>query len=250
MYIRKLFIPFVCLVSLLFTTSAFAQFQGHIVMDLYSTNNGKTEINKVNMYVTSDRIMIQGDDEVPLTGGVSTSGLLVRNDKKDFVVMTGEKEALQITKSEIERFFEMASMMGGNKQSQVNDENAGYRYTDNTRTIMGKECAEMIIENEDEDGGYLSIWLTNGVDINWGMLSESWTGVPEDVDGLVNGLQQEFTGSNFPMLIEAHDKGKTYKVMEVTQLQKSAVAKAMVEIPSGVNLYGFGDLMMKMMMGN
>ncbi len=252
-------ISFSALLIALISLPAAAQFQGQIGMNIYSENNGNKEVNEVNMYVTPERIFLKGQDRMSFTEGLDASGLLIRHDMKDFIVLMGEKEALQITKSEVEGLFDMFGMMNGNRSNvKYNHQSVepGYRYTNETRTIMGYECAQMIVEDrsEDSNGSYLSIWLTPNIDINWGMLAEPWKNLPEEMDSAVNTMSQEtiFQGKNFPMLIEAYDanKGEMIRIMEVTSINRSNVAKAMVQVPAGVNLMGISELMWKMMMNS
>lgn len=240
--------------------AAMAQFQGQIQMNVYSTNDGKPEVNEVNMYVTSERIFLQGEDKMNFGENFQAGGLLIRNDMKDFVVLMGEGEALQITKAEIEGLFDMASMFGGEQEETVKvggeKIDPTYRYTDETKTIMGYECAQMIIESKDDQGNenYISVWLTPNIDINWGMLGQRWNNLPEEMEATVNGMSREtiFQGKNFPMMVEFYDakKDRTVKLMEVTSISESSIAKAMVQVPSNVNLLGISELMWKMMMSN
>ncbi len=247
------------LAFVMFSQIASAQFQGQIKMNVYSNDDGDVEVNEVNMYITADRIFLKGEDKVSFSDGMESSGLLIRNDSRDFIVLMSDKEALQITKAEIEGLFDMASMMtGGQATAKVEGKQVkpGYRYSDRTRTINGFKSAEMVVEDtsEKKNGSYLSIWLTPKIDINWGMLSESWNNLPAEVETTVNGMSREtiFNGKNFPTLIEYYDseKDKTIKIMEVTSIKESNVAKAMVQIPAGVNLVGISELMWKMMMSD
>jgi len=248
-FVQKVF--FAAVITTLFGLSAQAQFQGHIVMNLYSEEKGVQETNMVNMYVTGDRIMLQGDESVKLQKGLNAQGLLVRHDKNDFIVLTGEKDAMQITKNDIESMMQMASAFGGNNQSPDATPKTSYRYTDRTKTILGYECAEMIIEEEGKKDDYLSVWLTKGIDINWGMLAEPWKNMSADIENSFKIPRDAvFSSDNFPLLVERYKNGKVATVAEVTQLERTSVAKAMVELPQGVNLVGFGDFMFRMMMQN
>ncbi|HET8865172.1 MAG TPA: hypothetical protein VFM80_05695 [Gracilimonas sp.] len=234
-----------------FSTAAYAQFEGQISMNVYSEDNGQTEVSELNLYATADRIMIKGEEDFDLMDQMSTDGVLIRNDRKDFVIMTGENQALQVTKIEIEGLVDMMASWGGEsgKKSSPKSNNE-YSFSDRTQTILGFEAAEMIIKNEDEPNKHLSIWLTPGIDINWGMLAEKWNNMPEDIDAEINGMTQEiiFKGRNFPMQIEAVEGDKRTMLMEVTNVNKSSVAKAMVEVPSGVTLMSFKDFVFQMMM--
>ncbi len=234
----------------LISTAAFAQFQGQITMKAYGENNGAPTVSEVNLYATSDRIIVQGEESVSMMDGFNANGLLIRNDKKDFVVLMGENKALQFTKEELEGFFQMAGMMSGGQSEDVDiDSNTNFRYTNRTKKILGYDCAELLIESDDNDDT-VSIWLTSGIDINWGMLAEPWKNVPENMRNSSSRLTQEFKSQNFPLLIEVTDKGKKSTVFEVTNVNRSSIAKAMVEVPAGVNLIGLQEMIFSMMMGN
>jgi len=95
-----------------------AQFNGVIDMHFYSTNDKEVkDTSLVQMYVTNERILIKGAEDERLTSGsYEASGLLIRQDQKDFVLMMGNNQALQLTKSEIEGFFSMISTVFGIEQ--------------------------------------------------------------------------------------------------------------------------------------
>lgn len=239
------------LVALIATpTSIYAQFEGQITMKTYGENNGVSQTSELNLYTTSSRIILKGDQSMSVMDGIDASGLLIRNDKKDFIVMMGENKALQFTKEELEGFFQMAGMMGGDEEDGASiDSDTEFNYTNKTRNIQGYECTELLIESNENESS-LSIWLTSGIDINWGMLAEPWKNVPDNMRNSSSRLTQEFKSKNFPMLVQVHENGSTKTVMEVTNVNKSSIAKAMVEIPTGVNLIGLQEMIFSMMMGN
>ncbi len=245
----KILFGFTMLTLLGFSSNVLAQFEGQVTMKTYGESNGVSQTSELNLYATSNRIILKGDQSVSFSDDFDASGLLIRNDKKDFVVLMGENKALQFTKTELEGFFQMAGMMAGGDTDIDTNTDSNFRYTDRTRTILGFECAELLIENDENDNS-LSVWLTSGIDINWGMLAEPWKNVPESMSKSTSRLTQEFKSQNFPMLIEVNEKGKTETIFEVTNVNKSSIAKAMVEIPSGVNLIGLQEFIFSMMMGN
>lgn len=250
MKIKKILFSLVLVGLMAVPTSIYAQFEGQITMKTYGENNGVPQTSELNLYATSNRIIMKGDESMSVVDGFDASGLLIRNDKKDFIVMMGENKALQFTKEELEGFFQMAGMMGGDSNDKTTvSSNTEFTYTNKTRKILGYDCTELLIES-DENESSMSVWLTAGIDINWGMLAEPWKNVPEGMRSSSSRLTQEFKSKNFPMLVEVHEKGSTEMVMEVTNVNKSSIAKAMVEIPSGVNLIGLQELIFSMMMGN
>ncbi|MFD2532647.1 hypothetical protein [Gracilimonas halophila] len=248
----RLFISTLILFCSVFSISAFAQFEGQISMNLYSEENGVTEVSELNLYATSDRIMIKGEEDFDLMSQMSTDGLLIRNDRKDFVIMTGNNQALQVTKEEIEGLVDMMAgwSENGNGSDDKPKRKTTYSFSDRTQNIIGFDAAELIVEDAENPNKHLSIWLTNDIDVNWGMLGERWNKLPADIDAEVNGMAQEiiFKGKNFPLKIEAVENGKRVTLMDVSNVNRSSIAKGMVEVPSGVTLMSFKDFVFQMMM--
>ena len=249
---RFFLIPFFALCFLIVGDTAQAQFEGQITMNLYGEKDGAEKVSKLNMYVTSNRIFLKGEDEMNFGDSFNSGGMLIRNDKKDFVVLMENNDALQVTKSEIEGLFKMFLSWGGDSsKGSTNKKDAGYEYTGKVKDIKGYESHELLIKSSEKDET-ISVWLTPNIDINWGMLAEPWKNLSGDADKVVNRISREaiFSNDNFPMLIEVHGEKGTEKVMEVQNINKSNIAKAMVQIPAGVNLIGVSELMFKMMSGN
>lgn len=249
MKIKKILFSLALVGLMVIPTSIYAQFEGQITMKMYGENDGVPQTSEINLYTTSNRIIVKGDESMNVMDGFDASGLLIRNDKKDFIVMMGENKALQFTKEELEGFFQMAGMMGSDDNDVNITSNTSFSYTNKTRNILGYDTTELLIEDSENESS-LSVWLTSSIDINWGMLAEPWKNVPESMRSSSTRLTQEFKSKNFPLLIEVHEKGETIIVMEVTNVNESSIAKAMVEVPAGVSLIGLQEMIFSMMMGN
>lgn len=250
MKIMRLSTLTIALVFTLLSSAAYAQFEGHITMSVYSEDDGKMENSTLNIYATQNRILVKGDDEVSVMGRVNAGGLLIRNDQKDFIILTDEKKALQTTKEGIESVVEM---MFGWMQDGTEDPDTPeteYSFSNREKTILGQNTTEMIIERKDEPGKHLSVWLTPNIDINWGILAEPWKGMPKSIDKEINGMSQDvfFKGKNFPMLVEAVEGNERTKVMEVKNIDRSAVAKSRVEVPTDVTLVSLQEYIFSLMM--
>jgi len=249
MKIKKILFSLALVGLIAIPTSIYAQFEGQITMKMYGENDGVPQTSEINLYTTSNRIIVKGDESMNVMDGFDASGLLIRNDKKDFIVMMGENKALQFTKEELEGFFQMAGMMGSDDNDVNMTSNTSFSYTNKTRNILGYDTTELLIEDSENESS-LSVWLTSSIDINWGMLAEPWKNVPESMRSSSTRLTQEFKSKNFPLLIEVHEKGETIIAMEVTNVNESSIAKAMVEVPTGVSLIGLQEMIFSMMMGN
>ncbi|MAL18952.1 MAG: hypothetical protein CL670_06315 [Balneola sp.] len=247
---RRLFAFTFALLIALSSSAAYAQFEGQVTMNLFSYDNGQPEVSELNLFATKDRIMIKGEENMELMGGISSGGLLIRNDMKDFVIMTESDKALQATKAGIESMVEMMFSWAGESESDSEGPEVEYVFTDRQKTINGYETTEMIVKDAENPNKHISVWLTPGIDINWGMLAEPWKGMPKSMDKELNGMSQDvfFKGKNFPMMIESVEGEERTKVMEVRNVNRSSIAKAMVEVPAGVQLISLQEFIFNMMM--
>ncbi len=233
--------------------SVHAQFNGVIDMHLYSINDQEvTDTSLVQMFVTNDRILIKGAEDQRLkSGSYEASGLLIRQDQKDFVLMMGKNQALQLTKSEIEGFFSMISTVFGIEQpsaAEMEENKTKIEVTGRVDKIKGYTSKEIRITKADDDG-YLSVWTTSKLDMNWGLLAEPWLNSPEWLRDATDRLTLEFQTNSIPVLITwTTNDGNTTTIYELMRAEKSAIAKAMVELPSNYQLLGFSDWIMLQMM--
>ena len=227
---------------------SFAQFEGEINMNMYRYNDGVLSGTTVfDLYVTKERMFFNGENSMNLLNGlIETNGILIRSDVNDFVIMTGQKEALQFTKAELEGTFPLISMLSNVSNAQAN---VNFEYTNEVRTIQGFKASELRVQNENDDG-YISIWLNDEIDINWGILSESWSNVPASYSDLVEKMGQELKSQKLPMQVQITNGAETKTLLEVTEIRTSRIAKDMVEMPVGLQFIGLQKMIMKAMMGN
>ena len=71
---------FICTIL---STSIQAQFNGVLDIQLYTN----ADTNLIHMYVTPDRILLQGNEQQSIiSGNYEARGLLIRQDQRDFVL--------------------------------------------------------------------------------------------------------------------------------------------------------------------
>jgi hypothetical protein len=170
-------------------------------------------------------------------GNIKTEGVLIRLDFEDFVFLTGDDKAMQISKSDITSMMNMFG--GGNDIDEDTDIN--YEKTGETQTIKGYSTEKFVFREQDNQDDYAVVWMTRDLNINWGMLAESW-GNQLDVkiyESLPTGLI--FKEGYFPLKVETYDSGSLQMLTEAEEISKSSIAKAMVQIPSGVDVLSFQD---------
>lgn len=228
--------------SLFFIVSAdiaLAQFEGKVVYNSYEVKSDGQKVKNDNftMFVTPDRILLQGDNSYEVMGNIKTEGVLIRLDYEDFVFLTGDDKALQISKADI---TSMMNMFGGNKHSGSGTE-IDYEKTGITRAISGHNCEKFIFSEAGDENNYTEVWMTRDLKFNWGMLAEPWG---EQIEGMVSGdfpVTLIFKEGYFPVKIDSYQNGRLKAVTEAEEINPSSIAKAMVQIPSGVSVLSFQD---------
>jgi len=226
-----------------FTQPATAQFEGKITFSSYDYSSEGTEEKKdeFTMFLTADRILLQGEKKYNFMGSIQTEGVLVRLDFQDFVFLTGDEEALKISKTDI---TSMMNMFGnGTSASEVAEkgEDVNYKRTNETATIKGYKCRKFIFR--DEENSHTEVWMTKDLQINWGMLAEPWS------DNTLSSLPTNlvFKEKYFPLKVEVFENNKMVSKMQATSVTESSIARAMVQVPSGVQVLSFQNYLFQKM---
>lgn len=227
-----------------FTQPAVGQFEGKITYSSYeySDEGNRAKQDEFTLYITPQRIMLQGNKGYRFMGSIETEGVLVRLDQQDFIFMTGEEEALSITKSDI---VSMMNMFGSNTNTSGNDEQINYTRTNDSKTIKGYECDKFVFR--DDEGEKTVVWMTKAIDVNWGMLAEPWG---NNADNLISGgfpMDVIFKEKYFPIKVEGYKNGQVVSVLEATEIKKSPVPASIVEVPPGIQVLSFQDYLFRKM---
>lgn len=227
---------------------AAAQFEGKITFDSYTYSSEGVEEKDDNftLFVTPDRILLQGEKEYGFMESIQTEGVLVRLDFEDFVFLTGNNEALKISKSDITSMMSMFE--NGQNASKAADkaDNVDYERTGETTTIHGYEVDKFIFRDNDEPNEHTEVWMTNQLDVNWGMLAEGWSGSAQNIiSSLPTNLV--FNEKYFPLQVEVFNNDQLVSKLEATEVNTSSIAKAMVQVPSGVKVLSFQDYLFQKM---
>lgn len=228
-----------------------AQFEGKIQYSSYevSSDGDKDKTDDFTVYVTKDRIMLQGSNKYQFMGSIETEGVLVRLDYEDFVFLAGSENAMKISKDDITSMMKMFGNDSGNsrdlEQTEIN-----YEATGEKESILGYGAEKFIFRDSEGKGRHSVVWMTKEVDINWGMLAEPWGSSAEAQFGSEIPTDLLFKEKYFPLKMENYKNGKLEEVTEVTDLSRTSVARAMVQIPSGVKVLSFQDYLFKKMSEN
>lgn len=223
-----------------------AQFEGEIQFEIYNPSEPGSERAKLHFSFTENRIFIGSDRSVNMLAGLRSEGILIRNDLKDFVLITSAEEGMNIKLEEIETLNTLINRMQMQQNPAVRepfDWDGRVLETGNSRQIYGYKAYEYLVLG-DEENETLSVWLTDRIRINWGILREVW-----NTTGAVR-FEQEIpveivmNRTSFPLLIEGKKDDMVVFRAETLHLNDTHFDRSVVEIPQGMRLLGLTDIMM------
>lgn len=229
-----------------------AQFEGKIIFNSFKVDeNGSREQNdQFTMYVTANRILLQGKNTYDFIGSIKTEGVLVRLDFEDFVFLTGDNWALKISKADINSMINMfgeGESTAGNSRKMDREPEIDVEQTGETETINGYRSEKFIFRDRDDRQDYAVVWMTTELPINWGMLAEPWGNSANAMMGGEFPMGMIFDDGYFPVRVERYDSGTIQSITEAEEISETSVAKAMVQVPSGVTVLSFQDYLFQKM---
>jgi hypothetical protein len=231
------------------SNAALAQFEGVITMK-HIVAKDQSEDGAFELIITPQRMMVTGLDAV---GGyqamqnMSSSGILIRLDRRDFVFMNDEKTAIKISKGQLLAMQSMMKSMqaytGEGSDTEIPDYT--FKKTGRTRDINGYQTEEFTIVMEDQPDVSYHAWVTKALNINWGMLAEKWgegsmSLFPNDVP-----LNKLIDNGGMPILLERKKNGQLTDWLECSSIDRRTVRANEVNLPSGVKIMSLQDMMMQ-----
>jgi hypothetical protein len=231
----------------LIASAASAQYEGEINYAVYNPNSGmEGEQGNLNLTFTKDRIFIDSNISMNVMAGLHARGILVRNDLNDFVVITTDNEGLKVAKHELENLVILMNRVQGkpdvSQRPSFDWENKVYE-TGNSRSIQGKQAHEFILRG-DEEGEHLSVWLTDNIKVDWGLLLDAWysTGTTQFEHEIP--IEMVMNSNSFPLLVEAHKDNEVVFRAEAVSVNSNNFDRTKTNLSSGLKLIGLTDLMM------
>ncbi|MEX0647296.1 MAG: hypothetical protein WEA56_01180 [Balneolaceae bacterium] len=244
----KFLLPFLFFALSVTAEPLLAQFEGKVEYRITTPENPDDEPGNFYLTFTKNRLFIQSDNEMNVMSGLNTNGVLVRSDQNDFIFITGPDEALQINKDDIDGLVSMMNRVQGNSGNSGGESfnwNERVEETGNTQRLHGYETSEFILKGE-APGEYVSVWLTDQIKVDWGLLQKTWDDVGSNQMDSEIPVEMVMNRNSFPLLVEAYEDDRLVMRAESIVVESRNFDRSVTEIPSGVKLMGFSDLMMNM----
>ncbi len=236
------------LLALILAKPVSAQFEGQVQYRILNVDGGETEQTDLNLVFTPDRIFIGSSSSLDVMSGLSTNGILVRNDMQDFVFNTGDDEAFKIAKYDIDRLVDLMNRVSGrsdNDQKQSFDWDNRVEETGRTQQLHGYTVKEFVLK-EDSADRHVSVWLTDQIKVRWGLLNDAWhtTGRKQLEEDLP--VELIMNPNSFPLLIEGFNGNNRVFSAEAVSVNSRDFDRSLTELSPNIKLLGFSDLMMNM----
>lgn len=244
----------VCLVFILalLQSTAIAQFEGEISFLVTNLNEQSNQPFKMDMTFTQDRIFIDSNISMDVMAGLSAKGVLVRHDKQDFVVITNQDEGLQVAKSDLESLINLMNQMKG-RQENVTSQPFPWEdrlvETGEEKEIHGYNTRQFVLKGERE-GEYVSVWLTDQINVDWGLLSDAWYAIgSKQIDQEVP-IEIVMNAQSFPLLVESYSHDQVVFKAESVSVDEEVFDRTKTSLSPALKLIGLTDLMMNMFRQN
>jgi hypothetical protein len=214
-------------------SQSLAQFEGKIHFDSYiiKSKKKKKKNGDFTLYITPDRLLLQSGENYKVGGALKTHGVLIRNEKKDFVFLTGDKKAMKINKAGITSFM---NMFGG-AQAKQSKPDINYKETGKTKKIDGYKCEKFIFSDKQHPEQHSIMWMTKELNINWGVLAETWDKNMKAFAGDHLPADLIFKKGYFPIRWKHYKNDTPLKMIEA-HVKATDIPHSRVSIPSDVQV--------------
>ncbi len=225
-----------------------AQFEGEITFRAYEPENTMQANRYLQFIATPQRIYLNSNMRYKVFTGMDADGFLVRNDLNDFIFISGESDALRISKDDVDGLSNLMQRMTGSaaNNTQQFDWEGRFEETGEREIISGHRTEQFKVYEEDTNN-YISVWLTDEVKVNWGILEETWHQSMSKLVDMDLPIEMIMNRNSFPLKIEYYKDNRLETVVEAVRVQRRPIDQALVDVPEGVKMMGIADLMMRMM---
>ncbi len=224
-------------------------FEGNIVLSRYtvSTDGTKDLASRTSMTVHPGYMLLQQAEggAVDLFGDIRAEGVLVRQQREQFVFFTTDKKAVYLNKQELQQMITMLeAMQGGNSSLPSQPPEVTLEQTDERKTIRGYPARKWLVKAEDSLAEW-HIWVTGELFIPWGMLAESWLIRQTFFSGLP--AKEWVENNRLPIRAELWNAGILAEVVAFEEIAEQSIPVSEFQIPDDYEQINFQQLLFNRM---
>ncbi len=217
-------------------------FQGSFIIDrtVYDTETDVAQgQNTLRLDVNKDRMRLISDGDITISrlmARIQTRTIFLRHDKDDLLFVTRPTEAVQLTRGTLQQFSGMMQQFGAMMGTRA--EPTEVIRTGEKEFIMGFLCEKVAVRRPERDE-VTFVWLTDSLNINWGMIKD----IPAEMNFSMSELfdQAWLSAGSFPLLAITFQGGKVRARAEVVDLVPDDPESANLDIERGVRTIGLTD---------
>ena len=214
---------------------------------VYDAQGAVKNTKSIPMVVSPTRIKISGINEVDPTSVTKNMGakdVLIRLDKEDFVFQISDTEAVVLRKQDLQMMINMAGGSGPVKNGSNSDSAPpDIQQTSETKMVNGYRATKVIITEADSKTVHHA-WFTKQININLGMLTESWMSMIPVADLMPMTNLVDDLGT--PVNMVTYRDGAIYSTMDLVDI-KSSLDGSSLNLPASVKLVTLQEMMLNRM---
>lgn len=223
-------------------------FTGSFVLQArqFDGQGNATGTRDIPMAVSPHRIKVMGInrlDPTAVTRNLGASDMLIRLDREDFIFQTSETEAVVVKKQELQLMMNMMNPNAARPNPAQSTSNTSIRETNETATVNGYRTRKVIVTDPDRNVEHHA-WVTKEININMGMLAESWMNVLPISE--ITPFTHIVDDMGTPVRIETRRNGQLIGQVDITNINTN-MDRSMLEVPGSVKLVTLQEMMLNRM---
>lgn len=235
------------------SSSLQAQFTGTLEINRYRIHEtGEHSLkDNFNLSLNPDRILLSSgnDTAIDMMGAFNANRLIIRHDYEDFVFLGSRSEAILLKKDELLSMVNLMKNVRGLSQDpaeQGADTEMQFEETSETDAINGYQAQKWLMHSENKQEVF-HVWLTDGLQVNWGVLSEDWL---TDLTLFSDLPFAEWMGTGrTPVKVERYENERLTDRIVLENIRERQLPSGYFEIPEEAEVINFQQLLIRRMSG-
>ncbi len=220
-------------------------FEGSITISRYTIRADGSEywVSSTPLIIHPDYIlMVQSEGEsVEILGNIRAEGILIRQQREDFVFLTSDRKAVIMNKQELQQMIGMLeTMRGRTAEEQPAEPEVTFQQTNERKTIENFRARKWIVKQDNSDSEW-HIWVTDELSVSWGVLSERWLTRQLSLSGLP--AEQWFIDDKLPVQAEHWIRGELAEVIKMNDITPESIPVSRFQIPGDYQRITFQQML-------
>ncbi len=220
-------------------------FEGSITLSRYTIRADGSEhwVSSTPLLIHPKFILLVQSEggSVEILNNIRAEGIIVRQEREDFVFLTPDRKAVIMSKQELQQMISMLdSMRGRSAQEQAAEPEITFEPTGERQEIEGYR-AEKWIARQGESTSEWHFWVTDQLSIPWGLLSERWLTKQLSLSGLP--VERWFVNEKLPVKAELWVNGELAEIIKIRDITPQSIPESRFQIPGDYQRITFQQML-------